>query len=184
MRALAQIAFAVAVMPLVASRAPAFELSSMTLPMFAASPQFGEKGLSPWGYAFDSQPWSFSRTSPNFATTQNFAPIKGTNFLLGVQSSAGTLSDLAVRGPALGYDFSSTSVKLGYNMGRLVPYVEVNSAFAKPSFAAPGMPFSAPGDPYMQSREGRGVTSLKAGFDYAVTDRFSFGVSVSAGTAR
>ena len=130
---------AAAMVALAPAGALAFEHSLMTLPVFAAAPQFGERGLSPWGYAFDGQPWSFNRTGAAFATTQSFTPLKGTNWLLGVQSSTGTVSGLAMRGPALGYDVSATSVKLGYNMGRLVPYLEVNSAFARPTFPGIGV---------------------------------------------
>src|SRR5208337_2614152 len=44
------------------------------------------------------------------------------NLVIGVQASAGYAPSLFARGPANGYDFAMTSVNVGYDMGRFMPY--------------------------------------------------------------
>lgn len=173
------------------STAGAFELSSAPLPTFAASSEYGERPISPWsGFSIGSEPFGFSRRGFAGLSDQrsiSYSQINGTNLLLGVQSNAGYASGLTQSGPAFGYDFSATSVKLGYNMGRLVPYVTIGAAFAKPTFpGAVGLPNygNLSNNPFDTSSGSKSFTSVGAGFDYAVSDKLTVGIGVSAGTVR
>ena len=179
--------FALMALPTVAL---AFEESSMSLPAFAASPQFSERVTSPWS-AFSNDGFSFSRTAPaGFAggKSVSFSQTFGKNLVLGVTATSGYSQSLFSGGTALGYDFSSTSVRVGYNMGRLTPFVTANSAFALPNLPGAGN-FSFPGNSQTNAIAsgapgGKSFTSVGAGFDYAITNNLSFGIAVSAGSVQ
>ncbi len=56
------------------------------------------------------------------------------NLVIGDPGQRNRLRALPFReGPARGFNFAETSVKVGYDMGRFMPYVTVGVAFAKPN---------------------------------------------------
>ena len=108
----------------------------------------------------------------------------GQKFLVGVDSRTGFAATDGLFGFAPGFDASRTSMKFGYDMGRFKPFVMSSFAEFRPtigaaSFAGAGAP---PGvaTPFAPSAK---LSTVGAGFDYAITDKLSFGMSVSASQA-
>jgi opacity protein-like surface antigen len=104
--------------------------------------------------------------------------------VVGIEGSVGFLPLSVQRNPFVGSDFAATRAKLGYDMGRLMPYVTIGAILAKPKGPGLGADFLNPTDSlnsilsspsHMQT-----LGSVGAGFDYAVTDKLTFGLSVSA----
>jgi opacity protein-like surface antigen len=98
--------------------------------------------------------------------------------VLGVRFSTGYSPWIFPGGPFQGFDFAQTSVKVGYEMGRLTPYVVTGVALARPTRYGGGLSdmgdslngvFGGPGA--LQAAGTAGV-----GFDYAVTDKFHVGI--------
>ena len=84
-----------------------------------------------------------------------------------------------VLGVASGFSFSQTSMKFGYDMGAFKPYVSAAFSEVKaPAFGA--NVFAAPPDAATPFAYASSATSVGAGFDYAITDKLSFGMSVNA----
>jgi outer membrane immunogenic protein len=103
------------------------------------------------------------------------------NVVLGVRFSTGYDPWVYPGGPYRGFDFAETSVKLGYEMGRLTPYVVAGAGFARPTNFVGGLAdpnttvnglFAGPGA--LQA-----VGAVGAGFDYAVTNNLHVGVEAT-----
>ncbi len=101
------------------------------------------------------------------------------HFVLGVQFDTGYQPWLMPSGRFKGFDFAETSVKLGYEMGRLTPYVTLGGGIAKATSFNSGLPnaddsinglFYGPGAAHP-------MTSVGAGFDYAVANNVHVGLS-------
>ena len=75
-----------------------------------------------------------------------------------------------------GLDATRTTMKFGYDLGRFKPYVLSSFAETRPALGANA--FAGPAAPFAPT--GARVSTVGAGFDYAVTDKLSLGVSVSA----
>mgnify|MGYP001550490587 CR=1 FL=1 len=153
--------------------AGAWEVVNNGLPTFAAAESF-RPGMG--GGQMDANP------------SLKFEPVKGFNpgydmrfgkYLFGMEQKTGLAAGGDAFGLASGFGFSRTSMKFGYDMGALKPYVSASFAETKaPAFGA--NVFAAPPDaatPYAFSST---ATSVGAGFDYAITDKLSFGMSVNA----
>ena len=65
------------------------------------------------------------------------------NVVLGVRFSTGYSPWVFPGGATRGFDFAETSVKVGYEMGRLTPYVVTGVALARPTNFGGGPPISA-----------------------------------------
>jgi opacity protein-like surface antigen len=107
------------------------------------------------------------------------------NLVLGVRFSTGYDPWVFPSGPYRGFDFAETSVKLGYEMGRLTPYVVTGAALAWPTnfgggLADPGATvnglFAGPGA--LQA-----VGTVGAGVDYAVTNNLHVGLEAVVGNS-
>lgn len=103
------------------------------------------------------------------------------NVVLGVRFSTGYSPWLFPGGPYRGFDFAETSVKLGYAMGPMTPYVVTGVALARPTNFGVGPPnandslngvFAGPGA--LQA-----VGTAGVGFDYAVTDKIHVGLEAA-----
>lgn len=102
--------------------------------------------------------------------------------VLGIRGSTGVL-------PAWGdgrvfkrFDFAATDVRVGYEIGRLTPYVTAGVALARPRL---GAGLDAAGDGTLNAvlngaGETRTLGRVGAGVDYALTDRLTIGVAVQA----
>ena len=126
-----------------------------------------------------TSPPSASRSS----ATPNWAPgyslRVGRDFLVGVDQSA----NLAIANPfasAAGFGYSASNAKFGYDLGRFKPFVAASfSELRAPAVGA--NPFAAGGAGFSNALSGAAkTTTVGAGFDYAITDKLSFGMSVSA----
>ncbi len=101
--------------------------------------------------------------------------------VLGVRFSTGYSPWMFPGGATRGFDFGETSVKLGYEMGRLTPYVVTGVALARPTNFGAGLAnlgdslngvFGGPGA--LQA-----VGTAGVGFDYAVTDNLRVGLEAT-----
>jgi outer membrane immunogenic protein len=101
--------------------------------------------------------------------------------VIGAQGSVGYLPSLYRWGPR-GYDFGLAQVNIGYDMGRLMPYVTFGAGLARPTSAINGAPvgFAALNDMAIGSQPTSGVTMVGAGVNYAVTDNLTVGVEVNS----
>jgi outer membrane immunogenic protein len=108
------------------------------------------------------------------------------NLVLGIQASAGYSPALFQQGVVRGFDYASANVKFGYDMGRIMPFVTAGVALARPDVIGRG--FTTPTDSinglFDASTNVRAIGTVGAGVDYAVTDKLTVGVSVSAGPGR
>ncbi len=103
----------------------------------------------------------------------------GGKYLFGLEQKTGFAAGGDMLGVASGFSFSQTSMKFGYDMGAFKPYVSASFAEAKrPAFGA--NVFAAPPDAATPFAYASSATSVGAGFDYAITDKLSFGMSVNA----
>ncbi len=99
--------------------------------------------------------------------------------LLGLRGSAGYLPGIVQGGPA-GYNFGMLDAKLGYNMGRLTPWVALGGGIAKASPLAATTPNvgTSLNSLFADSQKGATFTRASAGFDYALTNNLTVGMSV------
>lgn len=101
-------------------------------------------------------------------------------FVLGIRGSTGVLPAWGDRRFFKSLDFAATDVRVGYEMGRLTPFVTAGVALARPRL---GAGLDAAGDGTLNAvlngaGETRALTRVGAGVDYAVTDRLTIGVAV------
>ena len=158
-----------------ASPAGALEFVNGGPPAFTQAAT-GEGGS---GLAVASNPWNF----PGF-TASGLDTRLGPGLMLGVSSQSAT-SDFTLGGLSRGVDFSTTSVKLGYQLGNLTPFVSTSVTTLKPS-AIPGLSsgFNTTGDLLAGQSDPKSKASVGAGFNYALTDNFHVGVGASFSNAR
>lgn len=101
--------------------------------------------------------------------------------VLGIQGSTGFAPGWSSRSTFKGFDYAATDVKIGYDMGRVLPFVTAGVALAKPHFG--------PGVGYLGtesfntlingSTDLHALTRVGAGVDVAVTNNLTVGVAVS-----
>ena len=98
-------------------------------------------------------------------------------YVLGLKFDTGYLPFASQFGQPKGFDYAATELKLGYQIGRLTPFVEAGVALGKTA-SLNGVPdagetfngaFAAPGQFQAMGIAGVGV-------DYAVTDKLHLGV--------
>ena len=162
--------------------------SAPTLPSLAVNPE----APSPWAglYVGSEVEAAFAKGSkPGFggAAFAGYNREFDNNLVLGIQGSTGYAPFLFAHGPARGFDFAETSVKVGYDMGRLMPYLTAGVALAKPNgFGVPAYTGAADSMNSLFSSGGdlSAYGTVGAGFDYQVTDKLTFGMAVSAGASR
>jgi outer membrane immunogenic protein len=101
------------------------------------------------------------------------------HFVLGVKFDTGYQPLMTPSGRFRGYDFAMTDVKIGYEFGRVTPYIYAGGGFARATAFNSGLPnadtsinglFYGPGP-------AQGVTACGAGVDYHVTNNVTIGVS-------
>lgn len=169
--------------------ARAADLSAPSLPMLAADPP----GASPW--------------TGLYAGTQVFAiggsHIKGlvgggayvgydhefaNRVVFGIEASSGAARGPVGYGGFNGFNYAGTAVKVGYDMGRVMPYAFAGLDLAKPTFRGNGG-FTGGGDGLNglfsgSSRKLSSFTTVGAGVDYKLTDRITLGVAVGSVQSR
>jgi opacity protein-like surface antigen len=159
-----------------------------TLPSLALNPE----APSPWSglYVGSEVMAAFAKGSkPGFggAAFAGYNRELANNLVIGVQASAGYAPYLFASGPARGFNFAETTAKVGYDMGRFMPYVTVGVAFAKPdAFGPPAFTGAADSMNSLFSSGGdlRAFGTVGAGFDYAINNNLSFGMEVRTNAGR
>jgi opacity protein-like surface antigen len=169
--------------------APAMADDAVTpkLPTLALDPQ--PLSASPWsGFYAGSEVFAISRKgvkgAVGGAAFVGYNRELDNNMVIGIEASTGYSPSAYRHGPISGYDFAQTNFKLGYDMGRLMPFLTAGVAFAKPNFRGPG--YTGAGDSindlFGSPSDVRVFGTVGAGFDYAITDHLSVGLAISAGT--
>lgn len=105
--------------------------------------------------------------------------------VIGVDAIGGCSPGLWSAGPVKGFNFGGTDVRVGYEMGHWMPYVETGVVFAKPTFGAQSTFVSASqatDDLLNGPGHIRAVPRVGAGIDYAVTPNLHVDVNVSGGS--
>jgi opacity protein-like surface antigen len=106
--------------------------------------------------------------------------------VIGVQGVSGyTPSMFSKYSRVNGFDYAGANVTVGYDMGRFEPYVIAGVGFAKANFGPPGLYNSSQSlnDLFNKSSFGgplATITTVGAGFNYAVTNNLSMGLSFTA----
>ena len=103
------------------------------------------------------------------------------NVVVGVQAGAGYAPSLSKFGPR-GFDYTSTNVQIGYDMGRLMPFVTLGVDLAKPAGLS-NRGFTSASDSVNDLFDSSGklnsLTTIGAGFNYAITNNVTMGVEVN-----
>ena len=171
--------------------ARASDESPTGLPVFAQEPSSNPQDANYWsGLSVGSEIFALSgKGAKGHAGGDGFVGYDhafDNNLILGLRASAGYSPSLLAWGAPNGFDFTMTQVKLGYDAGQLKPYLTVGVGLAKANYAGPGGLPNAKNS-FNNLFVGSGpkpLTSVGAGFDYAVTERLTVGVSVSATQGR
>jgi len=107
------------------------------------------------------------------------------NLVLGVQVSTGYAPLVFQPGPFKGFDYGLANVRLGYEMGRLTPYLTAGVALARP-VGVTGAGYLSPADSanaLFSGSSNLGASGVfGAGFDYALTANTSVGLAAVVGT--
>jgi opacity protein-like surface antigen len=157
-------------------------------PLSLSPPSFGLPPTSPWsGFYVGSEISALSRKGAK-------GLVGGSGFLgynnefnnkvvLGIETSGGFMPTLLSHGRAPGFDFAATTVKLGYDMGRLMPFVTAGVSLAKPQVDR-GLGFvnasESVNNLFSSPSHVTTFGTIGAGFDYALTNNLSVGLAVSA----
>ncbi len=100
------------------------------------------------------------------------------NLVLGVKFDTGYAPFLTSHGRFQGFDFAMSEVKLGYDFGRVTPYIYAGGGLARATSFASGFPDAATTmNGVFGTGPGFGVATFGAGVDYHVTNNVTIGVS-------
>jgi opacity protein-like surface antigen len=112
------------------------------------------------------------------------------NVVVGIQASAGYLPGLWNHGPSGynsgGYNYGMANMSVGYDMGRFMPYVTVGVGVANATNNNWGLSngLDSVNNLFNRSSQSTTLTTVGAGFNYAVTDHLTVGVQVNTVQAR
>lgn len=108
------------------------------------------------------------------------------NILLSIEGSSGTVPLAFGRGRVRGFDDAAADLTLGYDMGRVVPFVTTGVVLARPRLG-PGLPASWGTESFNTLINGPDVEAVGrvgAGVAIAVTDNVHLGLGVSVSNGR
>ena len=176
--------FALLAICAVATAVRAEEARPAGLPLFAAAPGLATNGDSFWkGLYAGTEVFALSRKGAKGQVGGGgyigYDHLFSNNVVLGVRASAGYSPALFQRNSFSGYDYASASVKAGYNMGRLTPYVTAGAVLAKPTTFGFGTTAESINGVFGGGGATKTFATVGAGFDYAVTNKLTVGVGVS-----
>jgi outer membrane immunogenic protein len=99
--------------------------------------------------------------------------------VVGIQGSAGYMPGLYNYG-ARGANYGMVNVSVGYDMGRFMPYITAGVGTARASsFATPMGGFDSLNNMFSRSSQSTTITTVGAGFNYAVTNNLHVGFEVN-----
>ena len=165
---------------LVGIAAPAMAADLPTLPSLAADPQTQAPNWKGFyvGAGIEGVVFKGSKGAFGGDVYAGYDHVFDNNVVLGVRFSTGYSPWMFPNARLQGFDFAETSVKVGYEMGALTPYVVTGVALARPTYGGEGLTdmnqsinglFSGPGALQAAGTVGVGV-------DYAVTNNLHVGV--------
>jgi opacity protein-like surface antigen len=163
--------------------AQADDLTLRSLPTFALDPQ---PVPSPWtGFYVGSDVFAAARKGSKGlfggGLVAGYNRELPNNFVVGIDVKTGFAPYSFQHSPNKGVDFGSANVKLGYDMGRFMPYVTTGVTLAKPS-GGYSNPADSAGNLFSSSTDLKAAATFGAGVDYAITDNLHLGLGVSAAT--
>jgi opacity protein-like surface antigen len=171
----------------VSAAALAQATSPTGLPSLALSPQPQQ---SIWnGFFVGSEVFAISRKGAKGliggGVTAGYNTSLPNNFILGISTSAGYAPAFYAGSGVRGFDYAKANIKLGYDMGRLMPYVTTGVVLAKPNFGNGYLSATdSTNNLFNGSSNLRSAASVGAGFDYAITKNLTVGIGVSVGNSR
>jgi outer membrane immunogenic protein len=172
---------------------PAFADETVTpkLPTFALEQPSVPSTTSPWtGFHMGTELFGFSGKGVKggvggglFAGYSRELP---NNFVIGIDVATGYAPFAFRYGPYKGFDYAATTAKVGYDMGRFMPFMTTSFVVARPNTASGGYlgATESANDLFNSSSRLQGAATVGAGFDYAVTDKLHVGLAVSVGASR
>jgi outer membrane immunogenic protein len=180
----------------VGGTAAADESTAPNLPSLALNPQVLNAGtnptpVSPWsglyvGSEIFASAFKGAKGGVGGAALIGYNHEFSNNLVLGVEAAAGFSPNPFLYRSVLGYDFASTNFKLGYDMGRFMPFVSAGVTLAKPnSFSSSFLTATdSVNNLFGSSSNLRTFGTVGAGFDYALTNNLTVGVAISASKGR
>jgi outer membrane immunogenic protein len=107
------------------------------------------------------------------------------NLVLGVQASTGYAPYRYFNGPLKGFDYAEVSAKIGYDMGRVTPYLTTGIAMARPN-STPGFysGYDSMNNVFNGSTDLAASGVIGAGFDYKLSSNTTVGLAAVVGTSR
>jgi outer membrane immunogenic protein len=99
------------------------------------------------------------------------------NLVLGVKLDTGYAPFTSMSGRFRGFDYTVGTVKLGYDFGKVTPFVYAGGGIARATNFASGPDAGATLNGAFGSGPGFGVTTFGAGVDYHVTNNVTLSVS-------
>lgn len=104
------------------------------------------------------------------------------NWVIGVQGSAGYAPSLFSSSPFRGYNYAEASTRIGYDMGRLMPFVTIGGGVARPNGRVSGYtdPANSMSDLFNSDGDLRGYGTAGAGFAYKLTPNTTVELAVQA----
>lgn len=163
------------------------DLSAPALPTFALTAP--PTGPSPWaGLYVGSEVFGIAgskgiRGGFGGAGYAGYDHETDNGFVIGLQGTAGYTPSLFSHSRVTGYDFAATDVRVGYDMGRFMPFVTAGIGFARPNVRALGG-YTGVADSATDLLSSRGdlraFETVGAGFAYRVTNRLTVELAVQA----
>lgn len=167
------------VLALAALATPALADPALTIP---AAPIDANPSPSIWNGAYVGSGVSFAATKGRKGQVGGdvFAGYDRTfdnHFVIGLKFDTGYAPFLAPLGRFRGVDFAMGEVKVGYELGRLTPYVFAGGGIARATNFASSAPDAASSmNGAFGSGPGFGVSTFGAGVDYHITPNLTVGV--------
>jgi opacity protein-like surface antigen len=159
--------------------APAFADPALTIP---AAPIDPNPSPSLWNGAYVGSGVTFAAAKGQKGQVGGdvFAGYDKTfanNFVIGVRFDTGYSPFLTPSGRFRGFDFAMGEVKLGYDFGRVSPYVFAGGGIARATnFSSPFPDAATAVNGAFGTGPGFGVATFGAGVDYHITNNITVGV--------
>ncbi len=160
-----------------------------SLPLLALAPPASPTAPSPWsGFYVGSEVFAISGSgrgmkggvggAADFGYNHEFS----NNVVVGVGASVGYAPSVFRYSPYSGFDVATTNLKIGYDMGRLMPYVTTGVILEKPHTSLTAG-YTGGADAvnglFSGSSNLRAAPTVGIGADYALTNKLTVGVGVS-----
>lgn len=102
--------------------------------------------------------------------------------VVGVQGNVGYVPGFFRRSAVTGFEYGSTEVTVGYDMGRFMPFVTAGVGLAQPNYRSFGYGGAAnvATDLFNSNRDLRAFETAGAGFAYRINDKMTVELAVQA----